>query len=108
MNEIEQRLNHLERLMKGMLAFIAIAIALLAFNLYRLTALETLRVQRLEVVDGQGRLLILLSRNPFGMPVLMMQDANGRKRFGVSLDAQGNALLSIWDEKGEMVAKLGQ
>lgn len=108
MSDIEQRLSRLESLIKGMIVSIAIAIVLLAFNLYRLTALETLRVQRLEIVDGQGRLLIVLSRNPLGMPVLMMQDADGRKRFGVSLDAEGNALVAIWDAKGQMVAKMGQ
>ncbi len=49
-----------------------------------------------------------MSTNPFGQPVIIVHDLEGRRRFGVSLDEQGNAEVVIFDADGKIVDKMGR
>ncbi len=106
--DLEERVARLERNLKVVIVLLVVAILLIAFTFLRLANLEALRVQRLEIVDGQGRVLILLGRNPFGQPVLIVHDTAGRQRFGVSLDEHGDAMVSLWNAQGQEVATMGR
>lgn len=109
MEALNERLEQLERRVKLLFVPLAIAILLIAVDLWkRTTTVGLVRVERLEIVDGSGRTLMVLGRNPFGQPVITIHDVNGNQRFGVSLDADGSAMVAIFDERGRIIEKMGK
>lgn len=117
MDAFSERLTKLERLTKGIFVLLVFAIAFLSVTLYRLSSLEALSIQRFEVVDGKGRAIIVLSRNPFGQPVFTMHDAMDESDLAFPLTLMETLwLLSLarmvasslkWDdEKGHQWSKL--
>ncbi len=103
-----ERLQRLERQVRALtIAFVVVTIAF-AFALSRIANPETLSVQRIQVTDAAGRILIVLGQNPMGQPVLIVHDRQGRKRFGVSLDKEGDAMVAVFDADGRVVAALGR
>jgi hypothetical protein len=52
-----------------------------------------IRAHRIEVAPPNKPALIVLSTNPLGDPIVLINDQKGRKRFGITLDENGNAVV---------------
>lgn len=111
MADMSERIAQLEKLVKRLIIVVMINLAAITFFsllFLRPVTFEVLRVRRLEIVGQNGKAVIVLSTNPFGQPVIIVHDLEGRRRFGVSLDEQGNAEVVIFDADGKIVDKMGR
>ena len=62
---------------------------------------DTVRLKRLEVVDGDGNLRTVLSTGKDdGMPIMAMTDKDGNVRFSLGVTAAGGSAAAFVDEKG--------
>lgn len=103
-DDLAARLAHLERSHHRWRRLTAVALlALAAFALVGATtpAARTLELSTLKIVDGDGKLRVLLTPTS-GLSFL---DAEGRPRAILGIDAQGPGLM-LYGEKGEGRATL--
>ncbi len=99
----------MERLQRQVRALtVALVVVTIAFAFALSRNPETLSVQRIQVTDAAGRILIVLGQNPMGQPVLTFHDKEGRQRFGVSLNEDGSAVAAVFAADGRIVAALGR
>jgi len=67
---------------------------------------ENIRTQRLEIGPIYKPALIVFSTNPLGDPIVLINDQQGRKRFGITLDDHGNAVIEWFAENGRTLRRL--
>ena len=112
MEDMLERITLLEKAVQRLTKFVIAAFAVIPLLSYYVLRPfiynRMLCVRRLEVVDREGKALIVFSTNPFGQPVILVHDNEGHARFGISLDESGNAMAAVFDADGNIVAKLGK
>ena len=101
---IEQQLSTFRRWLIA-LTVITIALAITVFVLAS-TRFEHIRAYRIEVAPPNKPALIVLSTNPFGDPIVLVHDQRGRKRFGITLDENGNAVVEWFSADGRTLKRL--
>ena len=101
---IERQLSTLRRWLTA-LTVITIALAITVFVLAS-TRFEHIRAYRIEVAPPNKPALIVLSTNPFGDPIVLVHDQRGRKRFGITLDENGNAVVEWFSADGRTLKRL--
>ncbi|MCE9581881.1 MAG: hypothetical protein K8T20_05120 [Planctomycetes bacterium] len=63
---------------------------------------DTIRVKRLEIVDADGDMkMVLATAKDTGMPVIAMIDGGGKVRYTVALNADGSGAQVFTDTKGK-------
>ena len=101
---IEQQMSTLRRWLTA-LTVITIALAITVFVLAS-TRFEHIRAYRIEVAPPNKPALIVLSTNPLGDPIILINDQQGRKRFGITLDENGNAVVEWFSADGRTLKRL--
>jgi hypothetical protein len=87
----EQQLSTLRRWVTA-LTVVTVALAVAVF-VSASSRFEHLSAQRMGVAPPNKPALIVLSTNPLGDPIVLVNDQQGRKRFGITLDENGNAVV---------------
>jgi len=62
--------------------------------------------QRIEIAPPNKPALIVFSTNPLGDPIILVNDQRGRKRFGITLDENGNAIVEWFASDGRTLKRL--
>jgi len=101
---IERQLSTLRRWLTA-LTVITIALAITVFVLAS-THFEHIRAYRIEVAPPNKPALIVLSTNPLGDPIILINDQQGRKRLGITLDENGNAIVEWFSADGRTLKRL--
>jgi len=89
---VEQQLSTLRRWLIA-LTIVVILLTLAVFVLSS-TRWEHIRAHRIEVAPPSKPALIIFSTNPLGDSIILINDQQGRKRFGITLDENGNVALN--------------
>jgi hypothetical protein len=101
---VEQQLSAMRR---WLAALTVATIALCARSLWSLSARwEHLSAQRIEIAPPNKPALIVFSTNPLGDPIILVNDQQGRKRLGITLDENGNAVLEWFASDGRTLKRL--
>ena len=101
---IEQQLSTFRR---WLIALTVAVVALSALSLFSLSRqFEHIRAYRIEVAQPNKPALIVLSTNPLGDPIVLVHDQQGRKRFGITLDENGNAVVEWFSADGRTLKRL--
>jgi len=101
---IEQQLSLFRR---WLIALTVAVVALSALSLFSLSRqFEHIRAYRIEVAPQKKPALIVLSTNPLGDPIVLVHDQQGRKRFGITLDEKGNAVVEWFSADGRTLKRL--
>jgi hypothetical protein len=101
---VEQQLSAMRR---WLAALTVATIALCALSLWSLSARwEHLSAQRIEIAPPNKPALIVFSTNPLGDPIILVNDQQGRKRLGITLDENGNAVLEWFASDGRTLKRL--
>jgi hypothetical protein len=101
---VEQQLSTLRRWLTA-LTVVTVALAIAVFVLSS-TRFEHIRAHRIEVAPPNKPALIVLSTNPLGDPIVLINDQKGRKRFGITLDENGNAVVEWFASDGRTLKRL--
>jgi len=101
---VEQQLSTLRRWLTA-LTVVTVVLAVAVFVLSS-TRFEHIRTHRLEVAPPNKPALIVLSTNPLGDPIVLINDQQGRKRFGITLDENGNAVVEWFASDGRTLKRL--
>jgi hypothetical protein len=101
---VEQQLSTLRRWLTA-LTVVTVALAIAVFVLSS-TRFEHIRAHRIEVAPPNKPALIVLSTNPLGDPIVLINDQKGRKRFGITLDENGNAVVEWFASDGRTIKRL--
>jgi hypothetical protein len=88
---VEQQLSTLRRWLTA-LTVITVILTIAVFVLSS-TRFEHIRAHRIEVAPPNKPAMIVLSTNPLGNPIVLINDQQGRKRFGITLDENGNTVV---------------
>jgi hypothetical protein len=101
---VEQQLSTLRRWLTA-LTVVTVALAVAVFVLSS-TRFEHIRAYRIEVAPPNKPALIVFSTNPLGDPIVLINDQQGRKRFGITLDENGNAVVEWFASDGRTLKRL--
>ena len=101
---VEQQLSTLRRWLTA-LTVVTVALAIAVFVLSS-TRFEHIRAHRIEVAPPNKPALIVFSTNPLGDPIVLINDQQGRKRFGITLDENGNAMVEWFASDGRTIKRL--
>jgi hypothetical protein len=101
---VEGQLATLRRWLTA-LTVVTVALAVAVFVLAS-SRFEHLSAQRMEVAPPNKPALIVLSTNPLGDPIVLINDQKGRKRFGITLDENGNAVVEWFASDGRTLKRL--
>jgi hypothetical protein len=101
---VEQQLSTLRRWLTA-LTVVTVVLAIAVFVLSS-SRFEHIRAHRLEVAPPNKPALIVLSTNPLGDPIVLINDQKGRKRFGITLDENGNAVVEWFASDGRTLKRL--
>jgi hypothetical protein len=101
---VEQQLSTLRRWLTA-LTVVTVVLAVAVFVLSS-TRFEHIRAHRIEVAPPNKPALIVLSTNPLGDPIVLINDQKGRKRFGITLDENGNAMVEWFASDGRTLKRL--
>jgi hypothetical protein len=101
---VEQQLSTLRRWLTA-LTVVTVVLAIAVFVLSS-TRFEHIRAHRIEVAPPNKPALIVLSTNPLGDPIVLINDQKGRKRFGITLDENGNAVVEWFASDGRTLKRL--
>jgi hypothetical protein len=100
----EQQLSTLRRWVTA-LTVVTVVLAIAVFVLSS-TRFEHIKAHRIEVAPPNKPALIVLSTNPLGDPIVLINDQKGRKRFGIALDENGNAVVEWFASDGKALKRL--
>jgi hypothetical protein len=100
---VEQQLSTLRRWLTA-LTVVTVVLAIAVFVLSS-TRFEHIRAHRIEVAPPNKPALIVLSTNPLGDPIVLINDQKGRKRFGITLDENGNAVVEWFASDGRTIKR---
>jgi len=101
---IEHQLSSIRR---WLTALTIIIITLTFISILSLTTRwEHIRAHRIEVAPPSKPALIIFSTNPLGDPIILINDQMGRRRFGITLDKNGNAVLEWFATDGRTLKQL--
>jgi hypothetical protein len=101
---VEQQLSTLRRWLTA-LTVVTVILAIAVFVLSS-SRFEHIRAHRIEVAPPNKPALIVLSTNPLGDPIVLINDQKGRKRFGITLDENGNAMVEWFASDGRTLKRL--
>jgi hypothetical protein len=101
---VEQQLSTLRRWLTA-LTVVTVVLAIAVFVLSS-TRFEHIRAHRIEVAPPNKPALIVLSTNPLGDPIVLINDQKGRRRFGITLDENGNAVVEWFASDGRTLKRL--
>jgi hypothetical protein len=101
---VEQQLSTIRRWLIA-LTIVVILLTLAVFVLSS-TRFEHIRAQRIEVALPNKPALIVFSTNPLRDPIILVNDQQGRKRFGITLDENGNAVIEWFTTDGRTLKRL--
>ena len=102
---VERRLERLEK----WCVFLSVCVLVLGALFVWSTGVhrwENIRTQRLEIGPIYKPALVVFSTNPLGDPIVLINDQQGRKRLGITLDDQGNAVIEWFAEDGRTLKRL--
>ena len=102
---IERKLKQLERWCM-VLSLGVLILGVLFLWSFGVSRWENIRTQRLEIGPIYKPALIVFSTNPLGDPIVLINDQQGRKRFGITLDDHGNAVIEWFAENGRTLRRL--
>ena len=103
--EIERKLKQLERWCM-VLSFSVLILGVLFLWSFGVSRWENIRTQRLEIGPIHKPALIVFSTNPLGDPIILVNDQQDRKRFGITLDENGNAVVEWFSADGRTLKRL--
>ena len=70
------------------------------------TRFEHIGAYRIEVAPPNKPALIVLSTNPLGDSIILINDQQGGKRFSITLDEKGNAVAEWFSADGRTLKRL--
>jgi len=101
---VEQQLSTLRRWLTA-LTVVTVVLAVAVFVLSS-TRFEHIKAHRIEIAPPNKPALIVFSTNPLGDPIVLINDQKGRKRFGITLDENGNAVVEWFASDGRTIKRL--
>jgi hypothetical protein len=102
---VERRLKQLER----WCVFLGVCVLVLGVLFVWSTGVHrwgNIRTQRLEIGPIYKPALVVFSTNPLDDPIVLINDQQGRKWFGITLDDHGNAVIEWFAEDGRTLKRL--
>ena len=102
---VERRLKRLEKWCVCLSVCVLVLGALFVWSI-GFHRWENIRTQRLEIGPIYKPALVVFSTNALGDPIVLINDQQGRKRLGITLDDYGNAVIEWFAEDGRTLKRL--
>ena len=90
----------IDRTFRTWLVALTILWVVTAMSVVALMRAETVRVRRVEVLNSQGKTVVVLGVSPTDGGVLLIYDGNGSLRAAIGLTTKGNVAIDLNDRSG--------